>query len=363
MGAYLSVPVRTKDSFQGEATGVSFGGASMQGWRRTMEDAHVAETNLGDMGADLFGVFDGHGGAEVARFCARHIGSELRRSELFQRGELGPSLVRVFHRMDEMLLDTTHWTEVMSYAERNDAVDGGNGEPNPVDLLKKWFETRRDAGANAKETTRNANTAAAPMKGVDPSADLQSGCTAVVALLTRTQLVVANAGDSRAVVSVDGRAIALSEDHKPTQDRERNRIVAAGGFVSDIGGVARVNANLNLSRAIGDLRYKTNKDISAAEQIITAEPDITVTELTPEHEFLLIACDGVWDVMNNQEAVDFVRMRLYGEGRNGMMRAEDVACELVDHCLADDPKETRGVGCDNMTAVIVQLHHGEKRGE
>ena len=76
--------------------------------------------------------------------------------------------------------------------------------------------------------------------------------------------------------------------------------------MSEIGGVARVNANLNLSRAIGDLRYKTNRALSPSEQIITAEPDVTVTELTHEHEFLVMACDGVWDVMKNQEVRESV---------------------------------------------------------
>lgn len=83
-------------------------------------------------------------------------------------------------------------------------------------------------------------------------------------------MYVANAGDSRAVMCRSGKAIALSIDHKPTSDSERKRIEAAGGFVSEIGGICRVNGNLNLSRAIGDLRYKTNDKIAASKQIITA---------------------------------------------------------------------------------------------
>jgi len=195
-----------------------------------------------------------------------------------------------------------------------------------------------------------------PADAPPTEAELQAGCTAVVALLKGTKLYVANAGDSRAVISKAGVAEALSIDHKPTQDRERDRIVGAGGFVSEIGGVARVNANLNLSRAIGDLRYKTNRALSPSEQIITAEPDVTVTELTHEHEFLVMACDGVWDVMKNQEVVDFVRERLATPTRPGKT-AEETCCDLLDACLAKDPKESRGIGCDNMTAIIVQFRH------
>ena len=81
---------------------------------------------------------------------------------------------------------------------------------------------------------------------------------------------------------------------------ERARITAAGGFISDVGGVSRVNGNLNLSRAIGDLKYKGNQQLLPADQIITAQPDIVKMELTPADRFFLLACDGVWDVMSNQ---------------------------------------------------------------
>ena len=86
---------------------------------------------------------------------------------------------------------------------------------------------------------------------------VQAGCTAVVAIKRGDELYCANAGDSRGVLCRSGKAVALSEDHKPASDIEKNRIIAAGGFLSDIGGVCRVNGNLNLSRAIGDLRWVT----------------------------------------------------------------------------------------------------------
>ena len=160
-------------------------------------------------------------------------------------------------------------------------------------------------------------------------------------------LTVANAGDSRAVLCRGGEALPLSEDHKPAQARELARIEAAGGFVTPQG---RVNGNLNLSRALGDLKYKGNTAVARAEQMITAEPDVKVVRLEASDEFLLLACDGVWDVMTSQQCVDFVRERI-AKG----MALEEIVSEIFDACISEDPKTTGGLGGDNMTAIIVRL--------
>jgi serine/threonine protein phosphatase PrpC len=83
-------------------------------------------------------------------------------------------------------------------------------------------------------------------------------------------------------------------------EEEKQRIEAAGGTVSQTGGVPRVNGNLNLSRAIGDLKYKSNKNLTPEAQVITAHPDVRVFELSSEDQFFLLACDGVWDVLSNE---------------------------------------------------------------
>ena len=105
-----------------------------------------------------------------------------------------------------------------------------------------------------------------------PDHAVHAGCTSVVAVIVGKTLVVANAGDSRAVICrAGGLTEPLSFDHKPLQNREMNRITNSGGFVNQFG---RVNGNLNLSRSIGDLKYKQVPGIPPSEQMITAEPDI-----------------------------------------------------------------------------------------
>eukprot|EP00596_Hydrurales_sp_CCMP1899_P005161 CAMPEP_0119035254 /NCGR_PEP_ID=MMETSP1177-20130426/2186_1 /TAXON_ID=2985 /ORGANISM="Ochromonas sp, Strain CCMP1899" /LENGTH=700 /DNA_ID=CAMNT_0006993251 /DNA_START=140 /DNA_END=2239 /DNA_ORIENTATION=+ len=125
-----------------------------------------------------------------------------------------------------------------------------------------------------------------------PQHKVTAGCTAIVTLITGNTLYVANAGDSRGVLCrKGGLAYPLSEDHKPSQDRESARISAAGGFINHVG---RINGNLNLSRSLGDLKYKQVEDIPPEEQMITAEPDVTITPLEPTDEFLVLGCDGIW---------------------------------------------------------------------
>ena len=182
-----------------------------------------------------------------------------------------------------------------------------------------------------------------------PDHPLHAGCTAVVALVVNRVLYVANAGDSRAILCRGGAVVELSHDHKPASATEHGRITAAGGFVREMNGHHRVNGNLNLSRAIGDLKYKQNGALPASAQIITAEPDVIVQPLVPEDEFMVLACDGVWDVMSNEEVCDFVRQRVSAGGSTLAAIAE----EVLDNCVAEDPKKTGGIGGDNMTCVVV----------
>lgn len=142
-----------------------------------------------------------------------------------------------------------------------------------------------------------------------------------------------------------GEAKPLSFDHKPTNKSETSRIVAAGGFVE----FGRVNGNLALSRALGDFEFKQSTHLDPEHQIVTADPDITVHDHDENDEFIVIACDGIWDVLSSQQVIDYVRLSI-SEGKPLQTITED----LMDRCLAPD-SDWGGVGCDNMTAMIVAI--------
>ena len=146
-------------------------------------------------------------------------------------------------------------------------------------------------------------------------------------------LVVANVGDCRAVLCCRGKAIEMSRDHKP--EKEKMRIEASGGYVDD----GYLNGQLNVARALGDWHMEGMKGRDGGP--LSAEPELMTRKLTEEDEFLIIGCDGIWDVFRSQNAVDFARRRLQ-EHNDPAMCSKD----LVDEAL----KRKSG---DNLAAVVV----------
>jgi len=284
-----------------------------------MEDAHAAELSLdeGENSNAFFAVYDGHCGGRVAKFAGIHVHKRLVTEDAYREKRYEEALKRAFLGIDEDLLE------------------------HPT--LK----------------------------------DDTSGCTATVALVTSDRKIyVANAGDSRSVMSVQGKVKPLSFDHKPSDETEKARIVGAGGYVSD----RRVNGRLALSRALGDFEFKQKSALSPEKQAITADPDVTVHDITGEDEFIVLACDGIWECLSSQQVVDFVRLKV-SEGH----ALSDIVEMLCDHCLAPDNEppshqncgdlycsrcyydeidwNATGIGCDNMTVLIVALLGGRTKEE
>ncbi|KAF3686309.1 Protein phosphatase 1G [Channa argus] len=232
--------------------------------------------------------------------------------------------------------------------EGSDEEDGSEEEEGDSSELDDEEDT--EEGEEDSEDEEEEEMCLPGMDGKEePGSD--SGTTAVVALIRGKQLIVANAGDSRCVVSERGKAVDMSYDHKPEDEVELARIKNAGGKVTMDG---RVNGGLNLSRAIGDHFYKRNKALPPEEQMISAMPDVKVLTLNEDHEFMVIACDGIWNVLSSQEVVDFISERIKPD-QNGKFRAlSSIVEELLDHCLAPNTSGD-GTGCDNMTCIIVTL--------
>ncbi|XP_008775736.2 probable protein phosphatase 2C 74 [Phoenix dactylifera] len=129
------------------------------------------------------------------------------------------------------------------------------------------------------------------------SQGVSSGACAATAFIKEGELHVANVGDCRVVMCKQGVAQGLTRDHRAGREDERIRIESSGGYVSCRNGVWRVMDSLAVSRAIGDANMK---------EWIISEPETNKLRLTPDCEFLIMASDGLWDKVTEQEAVDVV---------------------------------------------------------
>ncbi|KAA8536461.1 hypothetical protein F0562_028939 [Nyssa sinensis] len=203
--------------------------------------------------------------------------------------------------------------------------DGHLGDSVPAYLQKHLFSNilkeeefwtdPRTAISKAYERTDQAILSHNPDLG-------RGGSTAVTAMLINSRkLWVANVGDSRAVLSRGGQAIQLSIDHEP--NTERGSIEDRGGFVSNMpGDVARVNGQLAVSRAFGDKNLKSH---------LRCDPDVTNADIDGDIDLLILASDGLWKVMSNQEAVDIAK-----KIKDPQKAAKELAAEALNRESKDD---------------------------
>ena len=182
------------------------------------------------------------------------------------------------------------------------------------------------------------------------------GCTSNVIYMDakKRKIYIANAGDSRCTMCVGGKAVELSVDHKPESQIEIDRITKAGSVITE----GRVDGNLNLTRSLGDLKYKHREHLTPEEQAITANPDTYVFDLTEDIDFIIMGCDGIWEKKSNVEMVEYIYAKLKEETEKAShdyakIDLKNIISELLLDSVADDVKDAQGVGCDNMTCILM----------
>ena len=311
----------------------------MQGWRKRQEDAHVAAIELGEQNnIDIFVVFDGHCVKYISQFVSNHFIDELVKNKNLEN-DFSQALKETFIKMDEIMTTPESIEEIKKYARLSKEADDLQTKkepPNSQMVLLSQLMGQKDPEAN--------------------DINMRTGCTACVLGIDEKnkKLYFANAGDSRVVMSKKGVAFAQSEDHKPEKEIEKARIYKAEGWISD----GRVKGNLNLTRGFGDLEYKKNKTLKPEEQMITANPDIKVVDFEKDIDFVIIGCDGIWDCLKNQDACDFVAKRLK---ENPSGKISKIIEEMMDSIVAKDLYNESGIGCDNMTCIVITFKKGETK--
>ncbi|GER45036.1 protein phosphatase 2c [Striga asiatica] len=308
-----------------------WGSVSICGHRLEMEDAVMVKPNfmripikmfademgingiswtLSHLRSHFFGVYDGHGGSQVADYCRDRL-----------HGALAEEL-------------------------KNHENETANGMKNTRQA--QWEEVFKSCFLKVDEEIVG--------DGInDPIAPQTVGSTAVVAVVCSSHIIVANCGDSRAVLYRGKEAIPLSVDHKPTREDEYDRIVGCGGMIMQWNGL-RVLGVLAMSRSIGDKYMKP---------WIIPDPEVMLVPRAKEDECLVLATDGLWDVMSNEEACQVARKRiliwhkkngtnpLQNRGQGVDPAAQDAAEYLCNLALQEGTR-------DNISVIVVDLKSRRK---
>ena len=180
-----------------------------------MEDSHISDLTLGnDSKANVFGVFDGHGGKEVSQFVKKHFTEELINNPNYKKGDMKKALIETFLRMDVIMTEKNGKEELKKEAKKAKEEDDLQNQGNKNSQMEMFKQIMGDPKENGEIA-------------------MFTGCTACVCLIHDGKMYFANSGDSRAVLSQKGVAYPMSFDHKPELEVEVNRIEKAGGWVSD----------------------------------------------------------------------------------------------------------------------------------
>jgi len=318
--------------YSSERGQLRYGAWMMQGLRDTMEDNYdvIDRARCGFLYAS---VFDGHGGKAASDYLKGH-------------------LYEVFNRAIER-----EWpTEVAPL------TDAGTGLSCPIELTRLLTEMFEETD---KDLLKYLTT-------IDDDYQSRSGSTATVTLVRKDRIIVANVGDSRAVLGRGDFAIDLSKEHRAFGDSEITwneiaRIEDVGAWVDD----GRVLDILGITRAFGDPDFKGEglhdlkkmcvdlgywaeefaESLEFTGDPIIVTPDVTEIAVTPEDDILIVASDGLWDVYDSDEAIAITRS-LFEDGAS----PEDVARTLCETAIEHGTE-------DNVVAIVIDLKglHGDSR--
>ena len=298
-----------------------------------MEDTLITDLNIGPQkDTHIFGIFDGHGGSEVAKYVEKHFSDEFAKNSNYLKKDIKKALEENYQKMDDLMLEKDGKDELLSIYKKS----------------KEDFVKIKEKESNKNSQTEMFYELINPKEQPDINISLITGCTANTLVIQDKKLYFANVGDSKSIICKKGQCITMSIAHKPSIPEELNRIEKAGGWVLD----GRIMGNLYLSRSIGDLEYKKNKKLKNEEQIISNFPDIKIENNISDLDLIILASDGIWDCKSSQEICDFFIDKF---NKNPDGKISTFIEELFEEILATDIYNDTGVGCDNMSCIVIRL--------
>lgn len=418
MGNEIEGPVMLSIRNRGKSKAMSYGACEIQGWRKTMEDATIAQLNF-EENASIFGICDGHGGPIISQFVAANFLSLLTNLNTYKEGKIEDALIETYLIFDSMLrtekinvflidyhqkklnqkellkcsftsqpesvsssvLFTPSNSASESYCFYKGLIKSNSNSLsshlnyNPQDKLIKVASSVSSENVHTDSSTasnsinlsnNNIDEQLIDLKEfISPSSNHntsqsklyfshshnnralianQMGTTANVLLIKNNCLYLSNVGDSLSVMYKNGKAIRLNREHNLNLKSEYKRVLKSNATVLK----KRIEGRLNLSRAIGDLEFKRNSKLKFYEKAVIALPEITKIELTNDIEFIVMACDGVWNSIEPQKLCDMISQRIKTKHSIDFI-IEEVFKKII-------PKSKKNsTGKDNMSCVIIQF--------
>lgn len=249
-------------------------------FRRTMEDVHTYVENFASrLDWGYFAIFDGHAGNQASKWCGSNLHSIIEK--------------KILEDENKDVRDVLNDSFVYADKHINSQLEGNSGCTAAVGILR-W------------EVPDNL-----PSELID-------------LYQHKRMLYTANVGDTRIVLFRNGHSVRLTYDHKASDSIEMQRVEQAGGLIMK----SRVNGMLAVTRSLGDKFF---------DSLVVGNPFTTSVEITTDDRFLILACDGLWDVIDDQEACEMIK---------DMDNSDEAAKTLVRHALENGTT-------DNVTVMVI----------
>ncbi|KAH9903541.1 PP2C-domain-containing protein [Xylariomycetidae sp. FL2044] len=294
--------------------------------QKSTDDSDSPSQDMVETDNGYFAIFDGHAGTFAADWCGKKLHlileDHIRRNPNVPIPELlDQTFTNVDAQLEKLPLKNSGCTAAIAVLRWEDRVPSSNSATGSQTIGPAAAAASKGSDASKSKDSKSeddGNTIAIP----------ESTHTRLKGAAVRQRvLYTANVGDARIILCRSGKALRLSYDHKGSDENEGKRIANAGGLILN----NRVNGVLAVTRALGD---------SYMKDLVTGHPYTTETVIQPEvDEFMIIACDGLWDVCSDQEAVDHVR---------DIQDPVAASKLLVDHALSR-------FSTDNLSCMIVRL--------
>ncbi|PQE16798.1 phosphatase 2C protein [Rutstroemia sp. NJR-2017a BBW] len=318
----------TKSDKSDEASGNSSNSLAQTASAQTM-----METDNG-----YFAIFDGHAGTFAADWCGKklHIILEetIRKNPNTPIPELlDQTFTTVDSQLEKLPLKNSGCTAVIAVLRWEDRIPNAQSATGSTAIAPATAAAVKAAEEASKSEDSGVDLGKSPSQQPNAAASAVAAGEATHAKLKNSAsrarvLYTANVGDARIVLCRNGKALRLSYDHKGSDENEGKRVANAGGLILN----NRVNGVLAVTRALGDAYMK---------DLVTGHPYTTETVIQPDSdEFIILACDGLWDVCSDQEAVDLVRNQ-----QDPVVAAK----QLVEYALSR-------FSTDNLSCMIVRFN-------